>query len=416
MNITKHLYLLIFSLISSIVYAQETVLTLGQAEHIALKDDPIINKLSAQSQALNDRAIVAGELPDPKFKLGLTSLPIDSFSVDQEPMTQLQAGVNQMLPRGKTRDYQRQQNLSLADVKQAEQANQSLTILKSVRENFLETYYQVQANQIIQQSRQSFAWVLKNTEMHYAIGHKNQQDVVRAQLELSRLDDRQADISMRENMVRAQLSEWLEQAAYQPIDSDFPSLPSPDTQATIKSHLAEHPLIHAEDAQIDVAQIMVNINEEHYKPAYGFDITYSKRFGHNPNGELRADFLSAMVTIELPLFPDKRQDKQLSSSKQQLLASQYTRTDKLRTLSTLVDKTYTQWQGLAERYHLYQDKLLPESELNVNTSLTAYQAGVTDFSTIIRAQLVRLELQLQALRIQVDKAKAQATLLYLSGK
>jgi len=400
----------------SVAYAEETILTLAQAEHIALKNDPVINKLTAQTQAMNERAIAVGELPDPKLKLGLISLPTDTFKVDQEPMTQLQAGVNQMFPRGKTLDYKRQQSLSLADVKQAQQANEKLTILRSVRENFLEVYYQIQANQIIQQSRQSFSWLVKNTEMHYATGHKNQQDVVRAQLELARLDERQTRILADEEVARAQLSQWLEQAAYHSISDSFPSLKPVETREVIKSTLQEHPIIYAEDAQLEAAQFDVKINEEQYKPAYGIDVTYSKRFGHNPNGELRSDFLSAMVTVELPLFPDKRQDKQLSASKQQLLASRYTRIDKLRTLSTLVDKAYAQWQGLASRYRLYQDKLLPESEFNVNASLTAYQSGVTDFSTLIRAQLTELELQLETLRLQVDRAKAQATLLYLSGK
>jgi len=400
----------------STVYAKDTLLTLEHAEHVALKDDPAIHKLTAQANALHDSAIAAHELPDPKFKLGMVSLPMDTLKVNQEPMTQLQAGINQMFPRGKTLDYKHQQTLSLADVKQAEQADQQLTILQSVREHFLDLYYHVQANEIIQQSRQSFAWLVKNTEMHYAIGHKNQQDVVRALLELARLDDRETRISMDEDIVRAQLSQWLSDVAYQPIADSFPTLASLDTQEEIKSALPEHPLVHIQDAQIKMAQFMVKVNEEQYKPAYGIDVTYSKRFGYNPNGELRSDFLSAMVTIELPLFPDKRQDKQLSASKQTVLANQYMRTDKLRTLFTLVDKAYAQWQGLTSRHRLYQSKLLPESEFNVNASLTAYQAGVTDFSTLIRAQLMQLELQLQALRIGVDQAKTQATLLYLSGK
>jgi outer membrane protein TolC len=416
MTLKLHLFILFLGLMGSPLYAQELPLTVQQAETIALSNDPLIAQYSAESTAMNDMAIAEGELPDPKFKLELDSLPTDTFKVDTESMTQLRAGVVQMFPRGKTLEYKREQKLSSAQAKQVEIQHERLTILRAVREYFLEIYYQVQALLIIEKSAQSFERLVKNAEMHYATGHGNQQDVVKMQLELARLEDEKAMLSIEEKSMRSELSQWLKEVAYQPIDKAFPRLHSPDKKEIIQANLINHPVIYREDKQIEIASWDVKINEEQYKPEYDIELTYGKRFGQEAEGMSRPDLVSAMLTIDFPLFPDKRQNKMLSASKQELLASRYMRTDKLRMLSSLLEKTYAQWQGLNKRYQHYQQKLLPDSQLNIDTALTAYQSGVTDFSTVIYAQLTRLEMQLSALRIQVDSAKAQATLLYLMGK
>ena len=41
---------------------------------------------------------LSGQLPDPKLKIGVMNLPLDSFERDQEAMTQLQLGLQQAFP------------------------------------------------------------------------------------------------------------------------------------------------------------------------------------------------------------------------------------------------------------------------------------------------------------------------------
>ena len=44
------------------------------------------------------------------------------------------------------------------------------------------------------------------------------------------------------------------------------------------------------------------------------DVTYGERTGRNLNGSGRADFFSAMLMVDIPLFTNKRQDKRLTAS------------------------------------------------------------------------------------------------------
>jgi outer membrane protein TolC len=52
----------------------------------------------------------------------------------------------------------------------------------------------------------------------------------------------------------------------------------------------------------------------------------------------------------------------------------------------------------------------------VQASLKAYQSGVTEFTTLMRARITDLDVRLQDLRVRVDRAKSQANLLYIAGE
>ena len=77
-------------------------LTLDEAEALALAYEPGIEARLSRASALREEAVAAGERPDPMLQLGALNLPVDSFDLDQEPMTQLRVGISQQFPQGDT--------------------------------------------------------------------------------------------------------------------------------------------------------------------------------------------------------------------------------------------------------------------------------------------------------------------------
>jgi hypothetical protein len=107
--------------------------------------------------------------------------------------------------------------------------------------------------------------------------------------------------------------------------------------------------------------------------------------------------------------------KRLAASRLERLAAGYARADRLRNLQRTLAADYRRWQCLGERAALFDECLLGEAELNAEASLGAYQNGITEFTPLIRARLRQLDTRLQALRVRVDRAKAQAELPYLAA-
>jgi outer membrane protein TolC len=64
---------------------------------------------------------------------------------------------------------------------------------------------------------------------------------------------------------------------------------------------------------------------------------------------------------------------------------------------------------------LFTDRLLPAAEDNSKASLAAYQSGVSEFTTLMRARITEYELQLDYARARIDQMIARARLLYVSG-
>jgi len=391
-------------------------LNLKQAEQLALTDDPMVKSYLASSRAFDDQSIADNTLPDPQLRLGLFNLPLDTFSTTQEPSTQLRLGVQQAFPKGDSLEYKQQQSRWLSKSSLAQADDENLKIIRDLRETYLNLYYEVQAEKIIHNSRSLFRSLLKITEAHYAAGRVKQQDVLRADLELSRLDDRIVKTLGLQDEYRASLAQWLGELAYQTIDDNFPVLPDIADTTDINSLLTKHPAIVMQAAKVNASRSMVAIAKQGYRPGVNAFVEYRKRFGENPNGSDRADMLAAMVTLDIPLFTANRQDKQVSANIEKTSAAQFQLDNKLRILKRMLDKDRAIYKRLGQRQKLYSDELLASAKNNADASLRAYQSGVTEFTTLMRSRMTELDVKLADLRVRVDRTRAKARLLYLTGE
>lgn len=401
--------------LGSLATASRADLDIDETLRLALADDPVIAARQARSQAHSDNAVADGQLPDPTLKTGLYNLPLDDFELDEEPTTQLRLGLVQSFPRGRTRHFRRERSEWLAASEAAAAESAELQLVRDVRNSFLELYYQVLAERIVTDARELFAQLVDITRSHYASGRVSQQDVLRSSLELSRLDDRRTQIRTAAEHSRAELAKWIGDAALLPVSTMFPELPSLPAKPVIEDALTEHPVIRQEMSKLEAENRAVRIAREQYKPGWSAGLEYRKRFGDDPDGSDRADMMAAMVSLDLPLFPKNRQDRRLAASLQQAGAIQLSLDDRLRELQRMLESDYASWQRLGERLQLYESQLQQEAAANAQASLKAYQSGVTEFSTLMRARITDLDVQLEALRIRVDRARAQSSLLYLAG-
>jgi outer membrane protein TolC len=395
--------------------AGQAELALAEAERLALARDPLIGRFHSLAAANREQAVAEGQLPDPKLRLGALNFPTDSFNRSQEPMTQLLVGVSQSFPPGDTLALKRRQSEQGADLELAQAAERRLAVLRSTRRAWLDLYLQHRSAEVIAKSRGYFEQLRDVTEAHYASGRATQQDVLQAQLELTRLDDRHTLALEAADEARANLESWVGPDAERPVGAELAPLPAPGEAEALADALAQHPALQAENARISQRRTGSEIAREQYKPGWMLDVSYGNRSGDNPDGSGRADFMSAMVQLDLPLFRDKRQDRRLAASEQQVFAATQARDEKLRELRRMLDAGHAKWRRLGERQALYRERLVPDAESHARAALQAYQAGLSDFSRLMRARIGELDARLEALRLEVERAKVQAELLYLQG-
>lgn len=391
-------------------------LTLAEAERLAVENDPITARYKAEAAALGDQAVADGQLPDPKLRLAFEGVPVDTFALDQEAMTQFRVAVMQELPRGDSRHHMSERTRAEASATGKRAQEQSARALRAVRSAYLDTWYQVRAAAVLAETRGLLARTADITAAQYGAGRDNRQEVLAARLEVSLLDDRVTEVKAAEAKARAELARWVgTEAAGRALESPLAAIPAPDPLAELLATLDAHPRVRAAAAMVTAGERGVDLARQAYKPGIAFEIGYGKRFGEDPDGEARADLMSAGVTVDLPLFAGKRQDRRLAASQHAATAARLEQDDVRRDLRAELEAEHAAWRRLEERLDRYRREVLPQAEQNAEAAEAAYRSRITPFTTLLRAQTARIESRLQALRLETDAAQARANLAYFRG-
>ncbi len=267
-------------LITLPVLAQHPVpLTLSAAEDLALAAEPGQQALLARAAALDERAVIAAALPDPMLRVGLNNFPIESGGFRTEGMTHAVIGLRQVFPAGKTRSLNARKFGLLADEMSENADARRRNVLSAVRHAWLDRYYWEQAHGLVSESRPFFSDLATITRSLYAVGRKSQQDVLRAELELSRLDDRLIEIDRQRARARAELGEWIGHDAARPLAEKLPAWEQMPLLESLQATLLEHPKLRAADAQIEARNSGVDLAKQRSKPGWAVDLGYSYREG-----------------------------------------------------------------------------------------------------------------------------------------
>lgn len=391
-------------------------LTLAEAEHLALAISPELKRFQANSQALQQQAVADGQLPDPQFLTGMINVPTDTFSFTQDEMTMVQVGVQQQFARGHSLKMKSKQTQALAQAEFKKAFDQTITLLRNVREIWLDLYYWTKALNILHANRLLYKDLLKATQSQYSNGKISQSDVIQVELELSKLSDQEIQIQQQLAVLRAQLARWIGvKEDNRPLALVMPRWPRLPPLNQLQARLSKHPLLEADAANVKASHYEVAYAKEQYKPGWLLGVSYGFRQGIMLDRMPRSDMLTAQVTMDLPFFTANRQDKQLNASYNRLNASHWDRQTHYRDLLQALNAQYTTWQHLSEREIIYEKQLLPEAMQNSKAALLAYQNATTELTTVLRAYSSQLTIQLEQVQIQVERLKSRATLLYLEG-
>jgi len=426
MNISKSrlflaAYLSIFLNFGPNISWAQNELSLEQAVSRAVIDDEWIIANELIELSLSQESISAGQLPDPRMSVGLSNMPLDTFNLNQEPMTQLRIGINQTFPRGDTLALQQRQKMQQSEINPYLRDNRKANIAVQVSILWLNTFLAQQSIELIQNDRELFEQLVDLTGVRYssAAGLARQQDLVRSELELTRLDDRLAMLRQLQNTNKQKLSQWLPyQLLGKSLSSVTPDIEPPTTRLTslgqATDFFANHPTVRAHDKRIQIAQTKVSLTQQSLKPAYSVGASYGYR-DNAPMGRQRADFISLDLSFDIPYFTEKRQKPKIRASRYTASARQTERILLFKELFSNYQQANAQLDVLDERKILFEDVLLDQMNDLTETTLSAYTADEGDFEEVMRAYIGELNAKIELLEIDVERQKVISRLNYLTA-
>jgi len=386
-------------------------LTIADVEQVAIENDPLIVKFQSQTSALMEETEAEGQLPDPKVALNLMSLPMGSFDFAEEDMTNLQIGVQQELPRWGLRPALQDRTRLMAEVNRVRAVARALDVLRGVRKAWMEVYFQVSLSSLIKENTDLYMQLLQITQYQYRSGRGTQQDVIRAQLELSRIQDRAARVAQDLDSAVADLEKWTGAPVRQHTMSDaFPALEGLPPMQELEANIDAHPQVAMAKAELSVARQDVVVAKTAYRPNVMLEAAYGLRGGG------RSGLLSAGVAVDVPLFAGKRQDKRLNARGHEVNVAGDAVDNERRELRRVLESAHAKWKRLGDRLNFYNETVVPQAGQYAEAARKAYQSRVSDFSELIRARANELETRIDALRIKVELAQSHYDLKYIAGE
>lgn len=382
-------------------------LSLDEAGRLALARQPQLAAQQAMVTALQENAVAARELPDPKLRFGVANLPVDSYNFSQEPMTQAVIGISQLIPGGDKRQVAGERAQ-----REAEQADLALAashrrIERDVRLAWLDAYLPGASIDLLGRIDAEFQRQVEWSEVAYQTGQMSQEETLALRGMLENNRERMAEQRRLKDRALAGLGRWLGEAARRPL-GEVTETPPPRALTELEASIDRHPELQAMRQAVRVAQADAEQARQAYKPDWNVDVSYGAR------SENRADFISLVVGIDLPIFTANRQDRRLAARLANVEQIEQLWADRRLALIAELRTAHADWVTADARLKHFERDILPLAQRRVESALNSYGTGKVSYGRVLDARRAELEARLGWLSQRIARAKATVMLNYFS--
>lgn len=407
-------------LFTTVTYAgEQNILTLAAAVADALKANPNLAQIKARADAMAAIPSQAGALPDPVISFNALNLPADSFDTRQEAMTQMQVGLSQTIPFPgklalKAEAATFDANAALKSVDEAK-----LWLQSQVKTGWWQLFYLDRALEIVENNQTLLRQFIQIARAKYEVGEGLQQDVLLAQLELSRLLEQQITLQGLRRNSSAQLNALLNQPTTRPLTLPSRvalSLPTLVNENNLLEQAEQsRAVLNAKRDLVNAAQSRLDLAKKDYYPDLNVGVAYSGR-DNTLTGVDRADFVSFKLSANLPIFFNDKQDKAVDQKTSEWLQQKYALQDEINRVHTQISQHYSDFVRSKQQFILFKDGIIPQARQTVSSMLAGYQVSKVDFLNLVRSQITLFNYEMQYWQVFAEANQALAQLLAAVGK
>lgn len=390
--------------------ADDTLLTFGQAQRIAVERSQQLAAADLGIDASRERARIAGSLPDPMLKFGVDNLPIEGatrFSTQRDFMTMRRVGLSQDWVRPSTRRLRDERGVDAVKISEAERAVALATVERETANAWLEVHFATAriAESTAQKSeaeREAAA-----VESAFREGKGTLADVFAARGGSAEVEDLVIDATRRLQMTRSALSRWVGDAAIRPL-AGAPAIDAlPWHTHELAAQLADHPDIRLASERTALARTDLMLAEASRKPDWSVDLSYAAR------GEGFSNMASIGFSVPIQVNRRDRQNREVAARRAELAQSEADREDMRRAHTADVDALLADWEANRTRRDHYRTDSLPLAAHRCEAALAAYRGGRGLLADVLAARRNEIETRLKLIDIEATAARAWVALAYL---
>lgn len=344
-------------------------------------------------------------LPDPKLiysDMKMSGNP----EMNQNPVHEKMLGLDQEVPfPGKLIEKGKIASIEVKRA-QAEYLVTKLTIIAQLKRIFYEYYFVNKSIHIYQKNKLLLEKIEKSVRTNYSVGKVPQQDIFRAQTEISRLQMRlvilkQERVSLRADINRL-LNRSLETAVATPSHLSITSLHF-DLQYFNNLIEKQSPQLKSQWRSVEKSEKSITLSKMDYVP--DIDISY----GDVHDSEMHTSGYQVMASASIPLYFFSKQNNGVRESEKNYNAEIENLYTTHRDLLFQVKNAFLKVKRSEELIQLIQHSIIPQATLTFSSGQASYGVGKVDFLTLLNNLLMlqENEIELQNEMMQHEKAIAE---------
>jgi len=387
-------------------------LSLSKLAQEATERNPEILAARRAVEAKRARIAQAGAWPDPTVSLSYGGHALPPFTVMRaDPSSARQVMAEQTIPYpGKAR---LRTEIAARDADAEELAYEAAArrVAAEVKQAYFDLAFVDRSLMVLQKDREALEGFEKVTEIRYSVGKTAQQDVLRAQLEVTRLAQRATMLIQQRHTLAAQLNSLRNSPTDSPIGT--PTAIQPSVFAYTQDQLQEaaqanYPVLKQRRMVVDQSRLSMELARKEEHPDFSVGYLYMQRDG-------LPDMYGITLSTSLPLFHHRKQDMAIAEAAANLESARQMQVNELTLLRYQVQQDFLEIQATEQLLKLYSQGIAPQSSLTLESSIASYETGGVDFLSVLSNLQAAIDAELDYHLQATNHEKALARLEELTG-
>jgi outer membrane protein TolC len=381
----------------------------------ALQNNPDLQAARERWEMYGHKVAPAMALDDPTLGFALSNYPTDSFQSDKTPMTGNEVQLVQKFPfpgklaaKGEVAEQQ-------ALWYQAVYEDARLQLATKVKDAFYRIYFLDRALAVTEENLQLLGSFVSLTTTRYEVGRGLQQDVLKAQVEQSKLMDKQLELRQQQQSAQAELNRLLarQATAHLELQGELELAPvTVDLQQLKATARQKRPMFASFESLIKRFAGQRELAKLDYYPNFNLWASYRFRDDDLPDGG--TDFVSAGVSINLPLWREKRSEAVADADAGIRMARRQFEDFSNQVDFTLED-SLARLRRNTDQVALYRTGIIPQAQQSFDASLAAYQVGKLELLSLLDSLMTLYRYQIDYQRALTDALRDAARLEAATG-
>ena len=372
----------------------------------ALDHNPEIQTAARTLEAKRARVPQAAALPDPMLMYGVINegRPVPFQTLGERDFSEAYVGVSQDLPFPGKRRLRKEAAQEEVEAAQSAYEGARRRVAADVAEAYYDLYATHAARDVVEESTRLLEQLVKVAHTRLSVGQTSQQDVLDAEVEMSRLEERRTELNARRAILEERLRSLLYRRTAEPLGRPMPvtptALPGP-LDELLRQAEEQSPAITEKARTVAQAERLADLAKRDRKPDFSVNFTYHNRRRLDP-------MYSFGGTLTLPNLHG-RQGHAVEEAVASLGGAR-SGVDMARAdVRYAVTVAYQTASSAGRLLRLYDEGILKQARLSLDSALAQYRVGKTEFLTLITSwrRLLDYDLAYQEQLAAHEKALAR---------